>query len=297
MLGVALASGLSGIAGSIFVEMIASFLTGVTAGWVFSPTVKLIRLKFPHDELSVAIGYYSLAWPLSIVLTGVLLPTLASMVGWRWPYYMLACLSFVIAILFLSVGEEAKSQDKLDLSVIREKNVILLASGNFIFFLGFWILALYGYLYLVSVGLTRIEAGLVYSMLAVAGLPSSAISGYIMNRLGIRNTLSGSVIMYAAFLLIFSFARSFPVLLFLAGIVGFFRFIVTPSWMAAASIVGGSKKTGSVNGITNFFAQASGAVGPPLAAVIIQEIGYGALWFAAAGLAIIASVVFYRLRV
>jgi hypothetical protein len=72
---------------------------------------------------------------------------------------------------------------------------------------------------------------------------------------------------------------------------------VTPSWMAAASIVGGSKKTGSVNGITNFFVQASGAVGPPLAAVIIQGIGYGALWLAAAGLAIVASVVFYRLQV
>jgi len=297
MFGVALALGLSGIAGSVCVEMIASFLIGVTAGWVFSPTVKFIGLQFPHDQVSVAIGYYSLAWPLSMVLTGFLLPTLASMLGWRWPYYMLACLSFLIGILFLFVKEKGKSQEKLDLSVIREKNVILLASGEFLFFLGFWTLALYGYLYLVSVGLTRVEAGLVYSMLAVAGLLSSPISGYVMNRFGTRNSLSGSAIMYAASLLVFSFARSFLVLLFLAAIIGFFRFIVTPSVVAAASIIGSSKKTGSVTGITNFFAQASGAVSPPIAAVIIQKIDYGTLWFAAAGLAVVASAVFYRMRV
>jgi predicted MFS family arabinose efflux permease len=296
MFGVALASGLSGIAESIQVEMAASFLTGITAGWVYSPTLKYITLKFPHDALSGAIGYYTLAWPLAITLTGALLPTLALTLGWRWPYYLVAGISLVIGILFLMMGEEAKSEGKLDLSVLREKNVMLLSIGMFILFLGFWTLLLYGYLYLISVGLTGIEAGIVYAMLAVAGFFSSLSSGYIMNRLGTRNALMGSVIMFAGSIVLFSFARSFLTLLLLAGIIGFFRFIANPSLMSAATIVAGREKTGSVAGITNFFGQASGAVAPPLAAVIIQEVGYGPVWIASAGLAIVSAAMFSRIR-
>ena len=297
MLGLAFATGLSGLAWTVTVETLASFATGFAAGWVYSPTVKVLASLFRKRELSVAVGYYSLAWPLSIILTGLVLPPLASSAGWRAPYYILAALSLVIAALVFSTGQSRVVREKIDFLVIRDPNVILLSVGGFAFYFAYWLLALYAYLYLLTLGLSNTEAGLVYSMLAVAGLPSTVISGHIMRRIGAKWTLSSSVVIYASLLLVFSFIKSIYGLLLVATVMGFFRFMITPAGTTVASLVGGPEKTGSVNGMTNFFAQASGAVGPLAASVIIERLGYNAVWFLAFGLSVLAAFMFARLKV
>jgi len=299
LIGLATATWLSGAAWTIAVEIVASFATGVTAGCVYSPSVKILASIFHRDELSIAIGYYSLAFPLAILLTGLALPPLASSMGWRFPYYALAVASLLLGILMVYSTNLKTTQEKLDFLVFKDRNVILLAAAGFVFFFAYWLLTLYSYSYLLTLELSKIEAGVVYSMLAVAGLPSTMVSGHIMRRIGAKRTLSISVVIYAFLLLLFSLSRNIWSLIIVACVMGFFRFIITPSSTTVSALVGAKRggKTGSVNGITNFFSQASGTVGPLTASFLIQNLGYQAVWFTAFGLSVLASVLYSRVKV
>jgi MFS family permease len=299
LVGLAFATWLSGAAWTIQVEIVASFATGVAAGCVYSPSVKILASIFHGDELSVAIGYYSLAFPLAIFLTGLALPPLASSIGWRFPYYVLAVVSLLLAILMVPTTNLKTSQEKLDFLVFKDRNVILLAAAGFVFFFAYWLLTLYSYSYLLTLELSKIEAGVVYSMLALAGLPSTLVSGHIMKRIGAKRTLFVSVVIYAFLLLLFSLSRNIWSLIVVSCVMGFFRFIITPASTTVSSLVGGKRgeKTGSVNGITNFFSQASGIVGPLAASFLIQSLGYNAVWLTAFGLSVLASVLYSRVKI
>ena len=297
LLGLAASAVLSGTAWTIMVEILASLMTGLAAGWIYPSTVKILTSCFRSNELSVAIGYYSLAWPSAIILTGIMLPTAASTLGWRAPYYVLALVCLTLAILIVFTRESNVHAENFDFSIIKQKNVILLSAAGFLFFLAYWLLALYSYSYLLTIGLSSVNAGLIYSALAVAGIPSTMLSGYIMRRLGVQSTLALSVLIYAALLLPFSFVVNMYTLFFIATLIGFFRFIITPAGTTLASLVGGPEKAGSVNGITNFFGQASGTIGPLAASLIIRTAGYSVLWLLSFALSIIAAIMYWLVRI
>jgi MFS family permease len=118
-----------------------------------------------------------------------------------------------------------------------------------------------------------------------------------MNWLGTKKALVGSVTIYSILLFGFSIVRGFWVLLAVALLMGFFRFIVTPSLSTMFSIIGGEKETASVTGVANLTAQASGITGPLLAASLVSKIGFGYMWLFAVVISA-ASVLFYsRIRV
>ena len=299
LFGLSCATWLSGAAWTIEIEMVASFATGLTAGFVYSPTVKILASTFSGDELSVAIGYYSFAFPLPILLTGLTLPPLASAVGWRAPYYILAVVSLLLGLLIFVTGNLKTNREKVDILIFKDRNVILLASAGFVFFFAYWLLALYSYLYLLTLHLSKIEAGVVYSMLALAGLPSTLVSGHIMRRFGPKLTLSVSVVTYAFLLLLFSFCNDIWTLMAVSCAMGFFRFIITPASTSVAALVGAlrGEEVGSVNGITNFFSQASGTVGPLVASFLILSFGYNTVWVAAFAFSFLAAVLYSLVKI
>jgi len=145
MLGLCASSLLGGLASSIRVEIVASFAMGIAAGLIYAPTVKMISSTFTGKQTSVAMGYYSLAWPLPLVLAGFILPPIATSIGWRSAYYGIALFSAVIAVLVGTTNIRSSPSPRFNFSVLRERNVMLLAAGGFMFYLGYWILALYAY--------------------------------------------------------------------------------------------------------------------------------------------------------
>ncbi|HUK28842.1 MAG TPA: MFS transporter [Candidatus Acidoferrales bacterium] len=292
LLGLTVSTALSGFAWTVGIEIVASLMTGLAAGWIYPATVKMIAALFRGKDLSVAIGYYSLAWPSALVLTGLALPVTASTFGWRVPFYVLTLVCLMLALLIVSTENTARQEESVDYSVIKEKSVILLCVASFLFFLAYWILALYSYSYLLTLGISSLNSGLIYSTLAVAGLPATIISGHIMKRLKVQFTLASAVIMYAILLLAFSFTRDIYALVGISILIGFFRFIITPASTTLASLVCGADRAGSVNGITNFFGQASGVIGPVLASFMLQSAGYSALWIVSFALCIAAGIVF-----
>ena len=296
VIGISASSFLSGFSSSILEEYIASFLMGLSAGWVYPVTIKILSLYFQKRELPVAIGYYSLAWPLSIVLAGIILPWFSINLGWRTSYYFISLLSLIVALLFFLIDKRKGERTKSELLVrelITDRNVITVSISGFLFFLSYWIITLYAYKYFIYIGLNDYIAGFAYSLLALAGIPSTIIAGYIIRRVGIRVTLSLFEFLYGFLTSTFSFVTFSLGIMIVSTLMGFIRFVITPANSTAVSMIGG-KKAGSVTGFANLFWQSSGVVAPIIASFIILQ-SYFYLWIFCGVTIIVSSLLYFKL--
>ena len=274
---------LGGLAGDLLFEYLASVLMGLAAGWIYPDTVRVVTALFPEREKrTVAIGYYSLAWPLSVVLLGLLLPATAEAFGWRGGYALMALVAFALGGAWLLTDvrgfrPQRIERARVELGFLVNRNSILIAVGGFAFFLPYWAITLYAFDYFTAIGLPALLAGLAVAFLALAGLPSTLGSGFVMNRFGIRRTAVGSLLLYGVTILLLAAFRDFLVILAVALAMGFFRFLLTPINAAIVSVVG-EERAGHVTGFANLFWQASGFFAPLVAAFLIGAYGYAANW-------------------
>lgn len=293
LLGISLSSFISGISVNITEEYIASLLMGLSAGWVYPVTIKILSLTFSKTELPVAIGYYSLAWPLSIVLAGLILPWMSIEIGWRFSYYLIALVSLLAAISYLFFDKKKGEAIKREI-IVKDKNVIIVSLSGFMFFLAYWIITLYAYKYFLYIGLNDYIAGLAYSLLALAGIPSTIIAGYIIRRIGVKMTLSSFELFYGILTLSLSFLTSALPIMIVSTFMGFIRFIITPANSTAVSIIGG-KKAGSVTGFANFFWQSSGIFAPIITSLLLLYFGYFYVWILSGFLIVLSSIIYFIL--
>ncbi|PVU74763.1 MFS transporter [Acidianus hospitalis] len=292
LLGLSFASFLSGYANSITFEYFSSILMGLFAGWIYPTTIKILSCRFSGKELPVAIGYYSLAWPLSIVLSGITLPYLSINFGWRFPYYLISMISFLTALSYLLIPiKKSKIERKSIFTVARNRNVIIVSFSGFLFFLSYWIITLYTYKYFLTLGMNSYIAGLAYSMLALAGIPSTIIAGYIIRRVGIKNSLTFFEGIYGLLTLNLSYYLSIIQVFIVACTMGFVRFIITPANSSAVSMID-RKNAGSISGFANFFWQSSGIVAPLFASMVIASLGFKILWLFSGFIIILSSTIY-----
>lgn len=131
-------------------------------------------------------------------------------------------------------------------------NVAIVSIAGFLFFSSYWIITLYSYKYFLSVIHNPYIAGVAYSLLAAAGIPSTIVSGYIINKLGVKNTLFLFEILYGIMVIIMAFSLIPALILLTATIMGFIRFVITPANSTAVSVIG-KDKAGAVTGTANLF--------------------------------------------
>ncbi|MDT7869527.1 MAG: MFS transporter [Thermoproteus sp.] len=295
LLGLAGASALSGAAPDMEVEYAASLAMGLSAGWIYPATVKLLSSEFGGGELPVAMGYYSLAWPLSVVVSGLALPAVSASLGWRWDYYMIAAASAALALAYLPIRRPAEGASAGRPRAWRASfggGVAVASAAGFMFFAAYWIVALYAYRYFLSIGLNGYYAGLAYSATALLGVPATVVAGYIIRRIGVKRTLVAFEGIYGALVMALAAgpAAVFPD----AAAMGFVRFVITPANSTAVSKIGG-RSAGTAAGVANLFWQLSGAVSPPMASAVVAALGFKALWIFAGALSVASAAVYQAL--
>ncbi|MCH4815994.1 MAG: MFS transporter [Saccharolobus sp.] len=298
LLGVAITSFISATFPLIMVEYLASFLMGFSAGWIYPITVKLLSISFDGKDLPIAMSIYSIAWPLSIVASGIIIPFLALTFSWESSFYFVGSLSTILgisALLYLPSLKLTKSVIKFK-DVIRDKNSIYISVGGFLFYLTYWVLVLYLYKYLLGVVRNEYVAGIIYSLTALTGIFSTILAGYIIKSLGVKRTFLLFISLYSFSLLIFSFTKNVIVIGIDALALGFFRFVITPTSSTAVAVIGGKERSGSVTGFANFFWQSSGIVGSIIAPLLINLFTYTYLWTFVSVLSFLSLIFYYKLK-
>ncbi|MEM3327174.1 MAG: MFS transporter, partial [Thermoproteus sp.] len=236
-------------------------------------------------------------WPLSIVIAGAALPALSASLGWRAPYYIIAAASAALSASYLALRRAKEAPPRgsagLELGVLKDPNVLTVSAAGFLFFLSYWAVTLYAYRYFLEAGLGDYEAGFAYSLLALAGIPSTVIAGTFMKKIGVKRTLVVFEAAYGLLTALLGAARG--ALLFLnAALMGFVRFVITPANSTAVSLAGRGK-AGSAAGMANLFWQSSGVVAPIVAAYVLSAGGYEGLWLLSGALAIASALMYLGL--
>lgn len=292
LVGIAAGALLGGIAGQIWMEYLSSVLMGISAGWIFPATLRLIVSSFEGRELSKASGYYSTALPLALTVTGGVLPPLVLLVDWRWGLFIITILCTLLAIFSVLIMKDLASSSlrPVDSPVETQsraytgffnRNVLMLGIAGFFFFFSWWYINLYAYAYFLHIHLDPYEAGVLYSLISVAGIFSSPLLGVISDKLGVKRTTIISIIAYSALMSVVPVASTIYLISTLSLVIGFLRFLINAAMTNIVAVVGGSK-TGSTAGTANVFWQTSGIVGPLLAAGLIGYFGYAFSWLAVA---------------
>jgi len=294
LIGLSVASFISAISNSIFIEYISSFFMGISAGWIYPVTIKTLSIAFKDkNEQAVAIGYYSLAWPLSIVLAGVILPGISIEFSWRYSYYLISILSLFFSLLYLIYLKNIPYEDtRTRFFIVKDRNIIIISLAGFLFFLSYWSITLYAYKYFINLGISSYTSGYLYSLLALAGLPATIIAGYIIRKIGVKISLVLFEFIYGILTMLLSVFLRPDLLAVIATLMGFVRFIITPANSTAVSFVG-KNKAGSVTGFANFFWQSSGIFSPIISQYIILNTGYKDLWIFSGIIIIFSSILYY----
>jgi len=295
LLGLAVSALGSALSPSIPWEYVSSTVMGLSAGWIYPTTIKVLATTFDTGSIHKAIGLYSLAWPLSIVASGFVVPPLAT-ISWDAPYFLLGGTSVALSFLAWHVVEDGKGDGRRGISVIKDRSVLSISLGGFMFFFSYWSLTLFLYKFLLEVGYSPVEAGVIYSLTAIAGIPSTLISGRFLDMLGTRRSLLLFIGIYGLLILLINVSYAYLVplsLLFLS--MGFVRFVITPSHSSALASLGG--RSGGVSGFANFFWQASGAVSSLISPIVVESLGYEFLWDLTGFITLASLGFYYMIRV
>ncbi|MCL4341945.1 MAG: MFS transporter [Candidatus Thermoplasmatota archaeon] len=293
LIGLAISTLTSGLSVNVTQEYASSLAMGLTAGWIYPASINIMRTYYASN-LTLSIGYYSIAWPLAIIVTGLALPWIAIHYGWQWGYYTTTAGSLMVAVMSLKLDTERRIR-RINFRLLGNPNLIMLSVGGFLFFLSYWSITLYAYGYFVGIGVNGTLAGLIFSAMAAAGIPATIFSGKISNRIGARNTLIISLLVYGGMVAMISVAYGAMALIAISLIMGFFRFLITPGNSDMAARIGGNEAA-SASGISNMFWQTSGIIGPIFSAVIIDMVGFRRLWLVMFVLILLASFFYAGIR-
>ncbi|WP_253823050.1 MFS transporter [Acidianus sp. RZ1] len=293
--GIGLSSLATGLAPNIEYEYLFSFLMGLSAGWVYPITVKMISSSFSGNNLGWAMGIYSIAWPLSIVLVGAILPVISIIIGWYSGYFLIFIISIILAFLSLKINMNSISKSN-SFSIIISKNVLLVSLAGFLFFTSYWSIALYIYKYFVLITANPYISGVLYSLTALVGIFSTIIAGWFISKLGVRNTLSSFVAIYGFLILLLPLSYNPALLGVLSSLMGFVRFIITPANSAILATIG-KENTGSVSGTANLIWQSSGIFASYFTAIVITNLGYSDLWIIMGIFTLLASIIYLGIKV
>lgn len=292
LVGLAIMLFISGSAASIDAEYIASISMGLCAGWIYPSTLKTITSLFPRREKqTVVIGYYSLAWPLTIIVLGIAIPPIVLALGWRWGYYILVPICLAIGLLLLFSGASGFKPRSIAFSFLVNRNTLLIASGGFLFFFAYWAVTLFAYDYFLRIGLGDYAAGVALSSMALAGIPSTLVSGYVINKMGLKRTSVLSILVFAGMLFLLSGVSTFLAVVLVSLAMGFFRFLMTPTNSDILATVGG-EGAGTLAGFSNLFWQLSGVVAPVVSANLIGNLGYRQTLYVLGFVALVSSILY-----
>lgn len=184
------------VAGDFLTMLSGRVLGGVGAVFITVTAAKILTDWFTGREISTAMGFLGLSWPIGIALGLSLLPGLTAWIGWRLAVLATALLpvcAFLAAVTIKEFGDRAGSEPEPDRaagtlwSISRHEFWAILAgsvawplmsSGGYVVF------SSYAPELLMGQGLSHTEAALAIGLLSWLLMITIPAGGYLADRVG-----------------------------------------------------------------------------------------------------------------
>lgn len=311
LMGIALlATGTVTLATSLFSTFTSIFLLrlliGFVASFVFTPSLRLLSLSVDKKKKGRAIGVFFMAPTIALIILGLIVPHLAENFGWQLPIFITGIPGIVTGLLVILsargaivINQETKSnQVSLKngmLQLIRDPNLVLCFFASFMsgFSLSGAKMWLIDYL-ILSLGVTSVFAGVVYSLFNLIVLVNKPISGWVSDFLRKRKPVI-SISLFATAIACFLIAlssepnNSIVMILCLGMVLGFQLTASTAllTELSSVEVLGIAISTQNMMGMLSYSFQS------PLSGYILDSSGsYLAVWFLFAITASVAALLY-----
>ena len=268
-------TGITGIAGSFGVLLVARALMGIGQGFYYGPqyglSSELIPTKYrtlgsaiinSGQAFGITLGLVASSW-IAVDLNG----------GWRMPFYVFAVPTLLVGLAILvfirtpkSAPAVAQHQEKPKfMDLLKNKNLVLTYLLVFCSLYGFFVMCTWLPVYLEEVRqISRSDTGFVSSLVAWTSIPAALLYGYISDKIGKRRPVILCLLPLAACsiaLLLLTESRTLMIVALVC--YGFFGKLATDP-LAIALIADNTPRNqlSTAFGIFNFVGMSSAIVAP-----------------------------------
>lgn len=303
-----LATMLTGVAGSLTSLIFYRVMTGIGEG-VFWPAASLeVANVTTEKQRTTVMSLYWMGYPIGGFFGTWLGAVLGPEYGWRVVFYVAGGLGILVAIAYaVLVKSEPKkvvavaTHEKVPLKqLFRNQSVMLMAFYYFLLLSGWWIVLLWAPTFLMNVKQLSIGvAGTIASLLGLTG----ALGGFLLGRFCdggdfsrkravlIGVTLVSSLLMAAMVLQLPVFAV--VILVLLLGLLGY---PITPLVLSFTAELVPPQLRGSAIGFVMNVGMTAGGISPVLAGYFADKYSMSTVWFVAACVMIVSSVLLLGVR-
>ncbi|VVO82703.1 putative sulfoacetate transporter SauU [Pseudomonas fluorescens] len=280
MLSLGVFTGLFGFTQNFGQGLALQLFMGFAAGADFACCVKLIVTWFDKSSRGRAMGLFMIASSLGVVVTNLLVPSLAQAVGWQNVYHILGLVTFglgCVSIFLLRNGpvDNSPAPLKAVLKLMRNRNVLFLTLAGFGGFWGTWGFAFWANALLVKhEGFSAIEAGGIVSLAGIAAIFGKPAFGLLSD--WIRNPKLIAVIcllFFSAMLIIFGQLQGKTAFMIGAPLIGLGAFVYSPLLAVMVGEIAGAKYAGSATGLTAAIWQLASVIVPVAVGFVFQSTG------------------------
>lgn len=301
LLGAALGMGLTALAGGVPLLIVGQAIAGASIAAVIVPALSASPGWFAPASWGLATGVVTAGGGLGFVVSGVLVPALLQLdpvQGWRSAWLGLLIVVAVIAVLSYGL---LRDPPRLGTRPPLGESLRVVARLSRIWQLG-GIFLLYGFAYItygtffsghlvLGRGLSTAQAGQLWALGGVAGIPGPLLAGYAADRFGNRPTL---LVLYAAQgagLLMLALGNGWGWYAASSTLYGLTVWSFAGVISAACGMVAGPKlaSAGVALGVT--LMSVGQMIGPIVGGLVAQPSGSYAMAFAIASAADLAGVV------
>ncbi|WP_318370121.1 MFS transporter [Enterobacter sp.] len=303
-----LATMLTGIAGSMTSLIFYRVMTGIGEG-VFWPAASLEVANVTNEkQRTTVMSLYWMGYPIGGFFGTWLGAMLGPLYGWRVVFYVAGALGLLVALAYaLLVKSEPKKvvavahKEKVPLKLLfKNRAVMLIAFYYFLLLSGWWIVLLWAPTFLMNMKQLSIGvAGTIASLLGLTG----ALGGFLLGRYcdkgdfaRKRRVLIGVTLLSS--LLMAAMVMQLPVfvVIVLVLFLGLLGYPITPLVLSFTAELVPEQLRGSAIGLVMNIGMTAGGISPVLAGYFADKYSMSTVWFVAACVMLVSSVLLLGVR-
>lgn len=245
---------------------------GIAAGADYAAGVKIISAWFTHDR-GRAMGIYTTATSLAVVLANATVPTFSAQYGWSNAFRIIGAVTFmwgIVALIWLRNGTVARvvrtgGDGRELLALLRNRNLIALAIAGGA---GLWgtigFTAWSNALMTRQHGISPVVAGSIIALFGIGALVAKPILGWLSDvpQVSRKFVSVGCFAAFAATLAVYGQCSTTQQFYLVAPFLGAFSYGYLPVLIAQITDAAGKKLAGASAGWTNAVWQSGSALSP-----------------------------------
>jgi len=247
------------------------FVMGIAAGADYSAGVKIITAWFGKDR-GKALGLYSTATSLAVVVANATVPYIATTFSWQTAFRSLGVATLLWALACVLMLRDSPTKFP-SVRITRREVTILVTNRNLVLLAFAGCGALWGTvgfaawgnaLMTKQYGISPVTAGSITALFGVGAVIAKPLLGWLSDLLnGATKLVSIACLLgFAIMLLVFSQCSTVTQFYWVAPFLGAVAFGYTPVLIAQVTQASGAKSAGAAAGLTNAVWQSGSALAP-----------------------------------